>query len=195
MRTLVAILVVAIAVSVVAQPPGGNKNPPPPNKSKDLLKPGEKPKADAKPKPKPIKDPLIIKITTTTGQGNKYAGSATPRVYLLINGDDKQKHRLTNRNKPFQRGARDNFELKIDFDPAKIESVRLTNESDDMWKCETIQFQFFRRGKESRILKHEPMQYLSAAPERKKLHAKPFIDIKMKVGMDEPKKSAGEASG
>ena len=195
MRTLVATLIVSVTFAAVAQPPAGDKNPPPPTKPKDASKPktdtkpkpGEKPKTDAKAKPKPIKDPLIIKITTTTGQGNKYAGSASPRVYLLINGDEKQKHRLTNRDKPFQRGGKDSFELKIDFDPSKIESVRLSNESADVWKCETIAFQFFKAGKESKLLRHSPAQYLSNAPENRKLHAKPYVDIKMKVGMEEPK--------
>jgi hypothetical protein len=188
MKSLVGMLLlasVAFAAVQPLQPP--SKNPP---------KPGEKPKddpkakPDAKPKPKKIKDPLTIKVVTTTGQGNKYAGTDTARVYILLNADEKQKHRLTHKNKPFQRGAKDSFELKnIDFDPSKIESVRLLNDSADMWKCETISFQFFRAGKESKVHRHSPAQYLSKAEERKKLHAKPFVDLKMKVQMAEPKPS------
>ena len=55
----------------------------------------------------------VIKITTTTGQGNKYAGSGGNKVYILINGDPELKHRLTNKNKPFQRGATDKFEKAV----------------------------------------------------------------------------------
>jgi hypothetical protein len=181
MKPLAAVLMVIVVFNGTAQPP--KKQPP----KKDP--PGTKPKAEAKPKPK-IKDPLVIKITTTTGQGNKYAGSGGNKVYILINGDEGQKHRLTNREKPFQRGATDKFELKLDFDPSKIESLRLLNESSDMWKCETITFQFFKSGKESRVIRHSPGQYLSSATERKALHAKPFLDFKMRVVLEEPKKNA-----
>lgn len=63
------------------------------------------------------------------------------------------------RSKSFQRGAKENFELKnIDFDPSKIESLRLMNDSTDMWKCETISFQFFRAGKESKVHRHSSAQ-------------------------------------
>ena len=182
MKAFAASWMMIVLWNVSAQPPKSD----PPKKAP----PGAKPKAEPKPKAKPkIKDPLIIKITTTTGQGNKYAGSGGNKVYILINGDQEKKHRLTNREKPFQRGATDRFELKIDLDPNTIESVRLINESPDMWKCETISFQFFKSGKESRTIRHSPAQYLSSAPERKALHAKPFIDFKMRVVLEEPKKA------
>jgi hypothetical protein len=61
-----------------------------------------------------------------------------------------------------------------------------------MWKCETISFQFFKSGKESRIIRHSPAQYLSNAPERRALHAKPFVDFKMKVVLEEAKKKDTE---
>src|SRR5689334_21497773 len=128
MKAIVASLSLIVLCGAFGQPP---KNPPP---KKDP--PGAKPKPESKPKPKLV-DPLIIKITTTTGQGNKNAGSGGNKVFILINGDAEMKHRLTNKNKPFQRGATDKFELKIDLDPAVIESIRLVNESADMWKCET----------------------------------------------------------
>lgn len=181
MKPVAAALMVIVALNGAAQPP---KKPAPKKDS-----PGAKPKTEVKPKPKII-DPLIIRITTTTGQGNKYAGSGGNKVYILINGDSEKKHRLTNREKPFQRGATDRFELRLDLDPATIESLRLVNESSDMWKCETITFQFFKKGKESRVLRHSPAQYLSSAPERKALHAKPYLDFKMKAVLEDPKKVA-----
>jgi len=181
MKAISVSLSLILLCGAFAQPP---KSPP---AKKDP--PGAKPKADGKPKAMVV-DPLVIKITASTGQGNKYAGSGGNKVYILINGDAEKKHRLTNKNKPFQRGATDKFELKIDLDPDVIESIRLVNESADMWKCETITFQFFKSGKESRLIRQSPGQYLSNAPERKALHAKPFIDFKMKVVLEDPKKPA-----
>jgi len=173
MRTLTAALLLFSVISGSAQPPAKK----------------EKPK-----KPK-IKDPLVIKISTQTGQGNKYAGSGANKVFILINGEPEKKYHLTNKSKPFQRGALDKFQLDTDLDPATIESVRLVNESDDMWKCETITFQFFKGGKESKLLRHTIGQFISNAHERKALHAKPYVDIKMKVLLEEPKPPAKSESG
>ena len=173
MRILVLVSGLILSLSAASQPPA-------------------KPKAKEKPK---VQDPLVLKVATTTGQGNKFAGTGGNKIYILVNGEPGKKYHLTNKNKPFQRGATDKFQLKLDIDPAEIESLRLVNESNDMWKCETITFQFFKAGKESKVFKHAPAQYLSAEGEKKALHAKPYIDFKMKVTLEEPKPKTEEGKG
>jgi len=190
MKSLVGLSLILLVGIGGAQTPPPKKPQSPPEKPKldPKAKTDPKGKPEAKPKPKKIKDPVTIKITTTTGQGNKYAGTGSSKIFILLNGDANHKYQLTTKPKPFQRGAKDSFELKnIDYDPDKIESVRILSESPDMWKCETISFQFFKAGKESRVHRHSPAQYLSNAPENKKLHAKPYIDLKMKVQLEAPK--------
>jgi hypothetical protein len=154
MRIVAASLPWLIVLHLFAQAPGGGKSLPGSKPKSEC-----KPKADAKPKPKPIKDPLTIKVATTTGSANRYANSDAARVYILLNGDPTKKFRLTSKSKPFQRGATDRFERKnIDFDPTKIETIRLSNESSDVWKCETVAFQFFRAGRQYRVIRHAPGQ-------------------------------------
>src|SRR5688572_9617842 len=77
MKSLVGMSLILLVGMAAAQTPPPKKPQTPPEKAKPdpKAKTDLKGKPEAKPKPKKIKDPVTIKITTTTGQGNKYAGT------------------------------------------------------------------------------------------------------------------------
>ena len=102
----------SLALLVMQDKKPGTPPGPPPGKP-----PGAPAQKDdkAKPKKKIPADALRIKVTTVTGGLSKYANTSNARIYVMFNGDDEQKARLTNKNKPFQRGATDTFEFRLDL--------------------------------------------------------------------------------
>ena len=167
--------------------------------AKKAAKPDEsKAKPKAKAKPKKFANLLEVKVTTRTGVANKYAKTTSGlKVFLLLNGSESHKARLTNREKkPFALGAVDEFQLKFDMPADEVESVRLAVEGDDMWKCESFDLQFTQGGKTSPSYKFKVDRYLSTGKERKLFHSIPSMDFKTKIafpenGDAEDKKSTG----
>lgn len=141
--------------------------------------------AEKKPAPK-AKEPddrLMLTVVTRTGGTNKFARADKIQIFVLINGDREHKHRLFNPKKNnFELGATDTFaNIPIDMPLEKIESIRLAAEGDDMWKCETISFQFFQKELKSRLYKFNPARYVSAAKEKKAFASTPSLDFKLTV--------------
>jgi len=169
---LVAVMCIGSSV-VFAQ---AEKKPP---VSKDAAKPAvkkptEKAEAD---------DKLTMTVVTKTGGTNKFARADKVQIFVLVNGDRDHKQRLYNPKKNnFELGATDTFEkIPINVALEKIETLRLVAEGDDMWKCDSISFQFFQKGLQTKQYKFNPGRYLSAAKEKKAFATTPSLDFKLTV--------------
>jgi len=130
---------------------------------------------------KPPKDQLTMTVITKTGSVAKWAKADKLQVFVTINNDEKHKIRIDNRIKGgFELGATDTFKgipVKLPLD--EIKTLRLSVEGKDMWKCETISFQFFQKGLQSHKYKFTPARYLSGEKERKGFTATTHVDFKL----------------
>lgn len=126
-------------------------------------------------------DAITMTVVTKTGSLNKNARADAIKIFVLLNGDTDHKTRLKDPKKDnFELGATDKFQkipVKLPLD--QITSIRLAVEGDDMWKCETISFQFFQGESQSKLYKFSPGRYLSAGKERKGYKAVKLLDFKL----------------
>jgi|GEM_PF-4232443 len=126
-------------------------------------------------------DAITMTVITKTGALNKNARADGIKVFVLLNGDADHKTRLQNpRKNNFELGATDTFsKLPVKMPLNEIESIRLTVEGDDMWKCETISVQFSQNDLRSKLYKFSPGRYLSAGKEKKGYNATKTLDFKL----------------
>jgi len=152
---------------------------------KDAAKPeGEK---------KPARDELTMTVVTKTGAVSKRAKADQLKVFVTINGDETQKVQLDNRKKDdFELGASDTFKnLRVKVPIEEIKTIRLSVEGKDMWKCESISFQFFQNDTQSQKFKFNPGRYLSEEKEKKGFNATTHVDFKL---VSKPKMAVPEAA-
>jgi len=154
-----------------------------------------KPKAAKSAKKAPSPNEFRLTVVTRTGSGNRYGG-ANARIYVVINGDNEHRRILDNPKwDDFQVGAIDTFKnLRFDYPIDEIKSIQIKSESDDLWKCEWITFQFFKGGKQSKVYKFSPNRFVSAGPEKKAFHAVPFLEFKLTPKLEDPVEAAKPAA-
>jgi hypothetical protein len=166
-RLWFAAVLVLLASNLVAQPQ--KKNPPAP---KGKTKAKAKAKAD---------DRLTLTVVTKTGRTNKFARANKIKIFVLLNADTAHKTQLLNpRKNNFELGATDTFKnIPVNLPLDQIESIRVAVEGDDMWHCESISFQFFQKGLQSREHKFTPDRFLSSAKEKKAFKPVSQLDFKL----------------
>jgi hypothetical protein len=164
-RLWLAAVLVLFSSNLIAQPP--KKKPP-------------APKGRAKAKAK-ADDALTLTVVTKTGRTNKFARANKIKIFVLLNADPAHQTQLLNpRKNNFELGATDTFKnIPVNLPLDKIESFRLAVEGDDMWHCESISFQFFQQGLESREYKFKPDRFLSTAKEKKAFKPVSHLDFKL----------------
>lgn len=138
------------------------------------------PKDAAKPNTA-AKGELSMTVVTKTGKVNKFAATNGLKVYIFYNGDPMHRVQLDNpRKNDLELGATDTFRnLRVDPPLEEIKTLVLAVEGHDMWKCESISFQFFQKGLQTRMYKFNPDRFLSGSNEKRKLNAVPFLEFKL----------------
>src|SRR5262245_18229509 len=96
-------------------------------------------------------DALTLTVVTRTGKRNPHARASKLKVFVVINGDTRHKIQLDNRNRDdFELGATETFKnLPVKLPLKEIDSIRLAVEGDDMWHCDSINFQFSQKDQKS----------------------------------------------